>query len=159
MPTELSKKRPIRGNIRDTESIPNPPINDIPNAPLSGIFSEMKARVVGQKKVIPTANTPAAINTKDPDELASNCNPMNANNEERKSMPVVLIFMAIGPAKARPIIMIPLMKAKTKSALTPVSLSNDSIRCVVPSSVVAERSIQNAINKKSGLARLLYASI
>jgi hypothetical protein len=31
--------------------------------------------------------------------------------------------------------------------LTPVSLSSDSMRCVVPNSVVAESNIQTAMNR------------
>ena len=125
---ELSKNRPSNGSIKDTDSIPSPPITDIPKAPLSGMFSEMKAKVVGQKKVMPMEKRPAAKNTLKSSVFASICRPINANIEEVNNIPVVFNFAAIGPANARPMIIIPFIKANTNSAFTPVSLNKDSMR-------------------------------
>jgi len=147
IPFELSRNRPITGSTIETDKLPSPPIIESPKAPLSGMFSEINASVVGQKKVTPMAKTPAAIKINIPDALARSCNPINENNAENHNIPVVLIFLEIGPAKYRPIIIKPLINASTRSALTPVSLSSDSMRCVVPNSVVAESNIQTAMNR------------
>ena len=135
------------GSTMDTDSMPSPPMIDRPSAPLSGSRSEMSASVVGQKNVIPTANTAAATNTKLPDAFASSCSPMNEKIAENHSIPGVLIRAAIEPAIARPIIMMPLMNASTSSALTPVADSRDSIRWLVPSSVAADSSMQKPTNR------------
>jgi len=142
VPIAVSSIRPMIGRTTDTESIPSPPIMDSPNAPLCGRFSEINASVVGQKKVMPIANTAAATNTNEPDALASNCSPANEKIAENQSIPAVLIFAAMGPASARPKIMMPLINASTRSALTPVAPSKDSIRWVVPSSVAADSDEQ-----------------
>ncbi len=83
---------------------------------------------------------------------------MNEKIAENHSMPAVLILAEIGPAIARPKIMMPLMKASTSNALTPVADSNDSIRWVVPSSVAAESSMQKPTKRYSGVARLFAAA-
>src|SRR6478735_5517347 len=59
-PFALSNQLPIIGNTNDTENIPAPPINDNPNAPVFGKYSDTKPSIVGQKKQIPAAKTAAA---------------------------------------------------------------------------------------------------
>src|SRR5215831_11653051 len=56
----LSNHFPMIGNTRETENIPAPPINDNPNAPVFGKYSDTNPSIVGQKKQIPAANTAAA---------------------------------------------------------------------------------------------------
>ena len=58
----LSNHEPITGNMNDTDSMPAPPINDKPRAPVSGIVSDTKPSMVGQKKQMPEAKTNAAQN-------------------------------------------------------------------------------------------------
>ena len=82
----------MTGNTAAIERVPNPPMIDNPNAPLCGKVSDTNARVVGQKKVTPIANTAAATKTNDPDAVASNCMPTNENIAENHSMPTVLVF-------------------------------------------------------------------
>ena len=127
LPEVLSSRRPIKGKTRETENIPSPPINDKPNAPLSGMFSDIYANVVGQKNVIPIAKIPADKNMNIPDENESNCKPAKEKIEENNNIPQVEIFLDISPANALPMIMTPLINANTSNAFTPVSLSNDSI--------------------------------
>ena len=63
VPTELSRILPITANTAATESVPNPPMMDRPNAPLCGNVSDTNASVVGQNNVTPTANIAAATKT------------------------------------------------------------------------------------------------
>ena len=83
---------------------------------------------------------------------------MNEKIAENQSIPAVPIRAATEPAQARPNIMMPLMYASTSKALTPVSLSRDSMRCVVPSSVAADNSMQKPTKRKSGVSRAMSAS-
>ncbi len=83
----LSNHLPITGNTKETENIPAPPINDKPNAPVFGRYSDTKPSIVGQKKQIPTANTAAAPTAAAPLEILKRYNPMAANREENISMP------------------------------------------------------------------------
>ena len=53
----------MTGSTIETENIPIPPINESPNAPVSGKFSATNANIVGQKKQMPIAKTPAAGTT------------------------------------------------------------------------------------------------
>ena len=147
VPTAVSRIRPIIGMTTDTDNIPTPPIIESPKAPLCGKFSAMNASVVGQKKVMPTAKTAAATKTKGPDALASKCRPANENIAENQSIPTVPILLEIDPAIARPKIMMPLIKARTRSAFTPVAPNSDSMRCVGPNSVAADNIMQTAMNK------------
>ena len=109
--------------------------------------------------MIPIANIPAEINTSMPDESERSCKPINEKIEESSNIPEVEIFLDTSPANALPIIIIPFMNARTNKAFTPVSLNKDSILWVVPNSVVAERSMQNAMNRYKGVAIfLVYVS-
>ena len=92
VPAVLSRILPIMGNAAATDSVPNPPMMDRPNAPLCGKFSDINASVVGQKKVTPTANIAAATNTNGPEAVASNCMPRNENIAENHNIPTVLVF-------------------------------------------------------------------
>ena len=69
LPFCLVKPFPITGNINETENIPAPPINDKPNAPVFGKYSETNPSIVGQKKQIPAAKTAAAPNAAYPLDL------------------------------------------------------------------------------------------
>ncbi len=71
VPTALSSILPMIGNIIEPDSAPNPPMMDKPNAPLCGRFSDTNASVVGQNKVMPTANIAAATKTNEPDAPAT----------------------------------------------------------------------------------------
>ena len=102
--------------------------------------------------MIQIANIPAEINTSMPDESERSCKPINEKIEESSNIPEVEIFLDTSPANALPIIIIPFMNASTNKAFTPVSLNKDSILWVVPNSVVAERSMQNAMNRYKGVA-------
>src|SRR5579871_2326337 len=53
---------PIKGIMIAVENMPAPPINDKPNAPVLGKYSETKPSMVGQKKQTPAAKTKAAPN-------------------------------------------------------------------------------------------------
>ena len=55
-----SVNNPVIGRKMDVDNIPAPPKIDNPRAPLSGILSETKPSIVGQKKQTPIANTVAA---------------------------------------------------------------------------------------------------
>ena len=77
---------------------------------------------------MPIAKTLAARNTLKTSVFANICRPIKANIDEANNIPVVLIFVAIGPAKARPNIIIPLINASIRSAFTPVSRNKDSMR-------------------------------
>ncbi len=83
----LSNHLPMIGNISEVENIPAPPINDKPNAPVLGRYSETNPSIVGQKKQIPTAKTAAAPNAAYPLALLNKNNPIAANKAEKISMP------------------------------------------------------------------------
>lgn len=55
----LSSHFPITGKINETENIPAPPINESPNAPVFGKYSDTNPSIVGQKKQMPIANMAA----------------------------------------------------------------------------------------------------
>ena len=84
-PGALSMIRPMTGSTRDTENMPSPPMIDRPKAPLCGRFSEMNDNVVGQKNVIPSPNTPAAMKTKSPVAVVRSHSPANEKTAENSN--------------------------------------------------------------------------
>src|SRR5436190_21497738 len=79
---------PIIGIIKEVENMPAPPINDKPNAPVFGRYSETNPSIVGQKKQMPAAKTKAAPNAAYPVALLNKKRPIHASNAESISMPL-----------------------------------------------------------------------
>src|SRR5215207_6903980 len=103
----LSYHLPITGNIKETENIPAPPINDRPKAPVLGKYSDTKPSMVGQKKQIPIAKIKAAPKAATPLALLNSIKPMHANKAENINMPLGFNRCTTGPAKERPRAMMP----------------------------------------------------
>ena len=80
------------------ESNPTPPIRDKPKGPVFGKFSDTNPIMVGQKKHIPTANTPAAAKAIYPCAYPSHNNPIKENTAEKNNKPVVDSLFKMVPA-------------------------------------------------------------
>lgn len=154
----LSNHLPITGNTSETENIPAPPINDNPNAPVLGRYSDTKPSIVGQKKQMPAAKTAAAPKAAYPLDLLKRNKPIPENNAENINMPLGFSRCTIGPANERPTAIMPFIKTRINIPETPAPLNKALIHVPVPNSVAAVINMQIIITIYNGFKQLMNIS-
>lgn len=145
--------------IRAVESKPTAPIRDNPSGPDLGKFSDTNPIMVGQKKHMPTAKTPAAAKAAYPCAYPNHSKPMNENIAERNRRPVLDILFSIAPALYRPTAIIPLINTNSNIEGMPIADNSSTIHWFVPSSVAPVKNMQQTMNINNGLKHSFIISL
>jgi len=78
---------------------------------------------------------------------------------EKSNIPVLPNFFTTGPAKLRPTAIMPLIKASTNIAETPVFSNKAEIRWFVPNSVEAVKIMQNPMKMNNGVTTAFHIDL